>query len=210
MSLIGDLWKQRELIQHEHLTRSKAFISFCIFLIFICKFLFSISYFFVFLMLLIISVHIFDCTFIKFNGAFSSFYIHRFLFCIVFIPYFFLFSAHIFDWGAQKANPAWTFNKVNSVSSAKVKHISSVKLSTFCLSCGYFGEISLFSFPACWLYCPFLIWEWERTMQYTFELMFCWLPLFQTTNTKKQNLSLPWRQQWSILFNAQLMRLSYQ
>ena len=86
--------------------------------------------------------------------------------CIVFFPYFFLFSAHIVDCGAQKANPAWTFNKVNSVSSAKVKHISSVKLSTFCLSCGYFGEISLFSFPACWLCWPFLIWEWEGTMQY--------------------------------------------
>ena len=94
------------------------------------------------------------------------FFMYSKILCIVFFPYFFLFSAHIVDCGAQKANPAWTFNKVNSVSSAKVKHISSVKLSTFCLSCGYFGEISLFSFPACWLCWPFLIWEWERTMQY--------------------------------------------
>ena len=135
-------------------------------------------------MLLIISVHIFDCTFIKFNGAFSSFYIHRFLFCIVFIPYFFLFSAHIFDWGAQKANPAWTFNKVNSVSSAKVKHISSVELSTFCLSCGYFGEISLFSFPACWLCWPFLIWEWGGTMQYILWLNVSLASFFSNNKNK--------------------------
>ena len=115
---------------------------------------------------------------------FSSLCIHRFLFCIVFIPYVFLFSAHIFDWGAQKANPAWTFNKVNSVSSAKVKHIPSVKLSTFCLSCGYFVEISLFSFPACWLCWPFLMWEWERTMQYILWINVSFTSFFQTTKTK--------------------------